>query len=76
MTTAEKFQEVFDNGWFIFQNAPKHMDGEWDTRIIWRHVGQPCDRHIKDCEWKGFTNIDDCLDDCLKYIKTLKHETV
>lgn len=73
MTTAKKFQEIFDSGWsFIFQNTPKYIDGEWDIKIIWRHVGQPGDRHIKDCDWDGFTNIDDCIDDCLKYIKTIK----
>jgi hypothetical protein len=78
MTTAEKFKEIFDSGYFVFQNIPKRIDGEWEERIIWKRVEEPGDRYIEDCDWEGFTNIDDCLDDCLKYIETLrkKHETV
>lgn len=75
MTTAEKFEKVFEAGWFIFENHPRHVGGgEWKMILAWKHVIKPGDTYIKDSKWEGFDNIDECLDDCLEYIETLKNE--
>lgn len=72
MTTAEKLNKIYSNGWFQIYNTPRHIGGgEWDERILWKHVGMPNQETIKECEWEGFRDIDDCLDDCLKYVDTL-----
>jgi hypothetical protein len=66
MTTSEKLQKIFDCGWFQIYNSPRHISGgDWEDRIYWRNVGMPGSTYIKDS--KGFTDIDACLDDCLKY---------
>ena len=76
MTLQEKFKLIFESGnWFIFENTIKRQDGEWVDRITWEHVGQPGNRHIKSCEWFGFETIEECVDDCLNYIETIKDET-
>jgi len=73
MTIGDKFETIFNSGYcFVFQNTAKHIDGDWDIRIIWEHKQEPGNRCIRSCKWEGFTNINDCLDDCLEYVKTLK----
>jgi hypothetical protein len=68
MNTAEKFEKIFSSGWFVFENTPTDYSSD---KIRWTHVIFPVTKQAKTCEI-GFDNIDDCLDDCLKYIETLK----
>lgn len=71
MNLSGKFRKIFESGYsIIFQNEIKRKDGEWYSRIVWKHIQLPNNQIIKQCEWFGFEDIDDCVDDCLKYINT------
>jgi len=73
MTTREKFDKVFDSGYtFSFKNKLCHRDGEWDQIITWTRFREPGDCYIASCK-HDYTNIDDCLDDCLIYIENLEN---
>jgi hypothetical protein len=73
MSLSEKIQQVFDSGHsFSFQNEVKRSDGEWYSRIIWRHLQLPGNQLIEECEWFGFETMEECVDDCLKYINTIE----
>lgn len=73
MTTAEKFTFIFNSGHsFTFQNSVGRFDGEWENLLIWTHVQLPLNQPIKQSKRKLFKDIDDLLDDCIKYIKTIK----
>jgi hypothetical protein len=75
MTTKEKLTAIFESGHsFIIQNQVRRQDGEWHTRIVWQHVQLPSNQTIKSCDWFGFEDIDECADDCLKYIASIKNE--
>jgi len=68
-TLEEKLTAIFNSGYsIVFQNTVKRKDGEWHSRIIWKHVGLPGNRHIKDCDWWGFDTIGEAVEDCLTYI--------
>lgn len=70
MDIREKLNKIFQSGYSIsFQNEVRRKDGEWYSRIIWKHLQLPGHRIIKECEWFGFENIEECVDDCLKYIE-------
>ncbi len=75
MNLSEKVKQVFEFGHsIIFQNVVKRIDGEWESRITWAHVGLPGNRFIKGCDWEGFEEFEDCVDDCLQYLKTLTNQ--
>lgn len=44
----------------------------WDDKIFWQHVEGNRRKIIKKCDKIGFFNLDDCLNDCLKYIESVK----
>ena len=73
----EKLTQIFESGYsFIIQNEVKRKGGEWYSRITWKHVQSPGNQFIKQCEWFGFDDIDECVDDCLKYIDTLNEKVI
>jgi hypothetical protein len=72
MTLQEKLQFIFDYGFFQFYNDVRRQDGEWYDRILWKHVQQPGSSYLKGCEWFGFDTMEDCVDDCIKYIEKNK----
>jgi hypothetical protein len=73
MITKEKLTKIFSSEHsFIIQNEVRRKDGEWYSRITWIHVQLPGNQIIKQCRWFGFDDIDECADDCLKYIDTLE----
>jgi len=75
MSLEQKITSVFDSGYHIrFENVVKRMDGDWHQRIIWTHVQNPSSGYVDSCEWEGFETIEECVDDCLKYIE--KHNSV
>jgi hypothetical protein len=68
-TLEEKFKAIFSSGYSIsFQNEVRRNDSEWYSRITWKHIQQPGGGIIKQCEWFGFDNIEECVDDCLTYV--------
>ena len=70
---SEKINEVFNSGHTIsFQNSIKRIDGDWDRRIEWTHLLQPGDRVKAKCCWEGFETMEECVDNCLEYINSLK----
>lgn len=77
MELKDKLNKIFNSsGSFVIQNVLKRSDGDWYNRIVWVHYGQPGNRLIRTCDdWFGFDNVDDCVDDCLKYIKTEFNES-
>jgi hypothetical protein len=72
MSLKEKLNKVFESGYFVICNVPKRVDGEWEEKIIWKQVELPGGREVKTCEWEGFTDVEECVDDCLKYINSPK----
>jgi hypothetical protein len=71
MTLEDKLKTAFELGYSVqFQNEVIRHDGEWYRRIKWKHTQPPSGRLIKQCEWFGFDNIEECVDDYLEYIKT------
>lgn len=71
MNLKKKMDKIFDSGYLIsFQNEVKRKDGEWHSRIVWKHLQPPMNQIIEDCEWFGFEDIEECVDDCLKYINS------
>lgn len=73
MRIEEKLHKLFNSeNSIILQNVVRRINDEWERRIIWEHVQLPSNNFIKDCKWEGFTNVEDCINDCLKYLETLK----
>lgn len=73
MELKEKMTKVFTSGYTIsFNNEPRRKDGEWYNRIVWKHIELPANRVVRQCDWFGFEEVEDCVDDCLKYINTKK----
>jgi hypothetical protein len=70
---AEKLNQVFESGHSIsFQNTIKRMGGEWENRIIWKHHQLPGNAVMAECCWEGFETIEECIDDCLKYLTSIE----
>jgi len=70
MTTAEKANKVFDSGLaFKITNKPVRHDYLWDVKIFWAHMEYNGKDVVQDCDPMGFDNLDECLNDCIKYIK-------
>jgi hypothetical protein len=67
-----KFEKLFNSGYsIILQNVIKRINGEWESRIIWKHAQLPTNSYIGECRWEGFEDIEDCVDDCLTYLEKL-----
>lgn len=70
MTTRGKFNKVMQSGLpFRFWNKPVQDDYLWDINIFWAHMEFNGKNAVKNCDEKGFADIDECLDDCIKYIE-------
>ena len=72
MTTGEKAEKVFQSGIaFLIWNKPVQNDQLWDIKLFWMSTMNSAESLIK-CADKGYDNLDDCLDDMLKYLE--EHE--
>jgi len=75
MTTAEKATVVFQSGLkFTITNKPVSDDYLWDIRIFWAHMEYNSKDVVANCDIKGFADIDDCLDNCIAYLKNFNNE--
>jgi hypothetical protein len=69
-TTAFK---VFNSGLNIqLYNKTIQDNLIWDNKIFWQHVEPNRRKIIYKCDNNGFFNLNDCLEDCLKYITKSK----
>jgi hypothetical protein len=72
MDLETKLKKIYTSGYsIIIQDVAKRINGEWTNKIVWEHV-QEGNKTVEFCKWDGFDDIDDCADDCLKYIESLK----
>jgi hypothetical protein len=75
MNLSKKIEQVFNSGYSIaFQNEVRRSDGEWYSRITWKNLQQPGNQVIKECEWFGFETMEECVDDCLKYLNNKNYK--
>jgi len=74
MTTAEKADKVFQSGLgFRIWNKPVKFDQIWDIRLFWMDTNYGGKGHqVTSPNAEGFKDLDDCLDDMLKYLEKLK----
>ena len=76
MTTAEKATVIFQSGFaFRITNKPVSFDYLWDVRIFWAHMEYNGKDVVQECDIKGFADLDDCLDNCLLYLKNYDKES-
>lgn len=72
MKLKNKFKIIFDSGKSIcFQNTIIRINGEFEMRIVWKHVQLPGNTVLNSCKWEGFTTIEECVDDCLNYLEKI-----
>jgi hypothetical protein len=75
VTTAQKAEKVFQSGLpFRILNKPVMFTCEdgtklWDMKIFWTCTYFDEEEVDNACTKDGFKNIDDCLDNMLKYIE-------
>jgi len=75
MTTAEKATVVFQSGLpFKIWNKPVSDDYLWDIRIFWAHMEYNGKDVFQECDIKGFADLDNCLDNCILYLKNYVNE--
>ena len=69
----DKAFQIFHSG-LAFQifNRPVQDNYLWDDKIFWKHMEYNGKKDIKICDEKGFYNLEDCMNDCIKYINDLK----
>jgi len=77
MTTADKANKVFNSGlafriWNKPVKDPKTIERLWDMKIFWEHMEYNCKDVVASCDALGFQDLDDCLDDCIKYIENFE----
>jgi hypothetical protein len=73
MTLSEKLTKAFGSGHCIsFENEIRRSDGEWYSRITWKHLQAGTGRIEMECKWFGFDTIEECVDDCLIYLDKIK----
>jgi hypothetical protein len=74
MTTAEKADKVFQSGLaFRIWNKPVKFDQIWDIRLFWMDTNYGGKNHqVTSPNAEGFKDLDECLDDMLKYLEKLK----
>jgi hypothetical protein len=64
-TTAKKLNEIMQCGLqFRILNKPVQDDYLWDIKIFWEHVGITISEE--------FDDIEECVDDCLDYVRNYK----
>lgn len=71
----DKAFQIFNSG-LAFQifNKPVRDGYLWDDKIFWKHVEYNGKKIISTCAEKGFYNLEDCMDDCIEYIKKYKSD--
>jgi hypothetical protein len=75
MTTKEKANKVFQSGLaFRIWNKPVQNDQLWDIKIFWAHMEYDNKNIVVECDNKGFDTLDDCLDNCITYLKNYVNE--
>lgn len=68
LSLSNKLKYIFGQGIFIsLSNVVRCIDGEWCDIIVWEHK-DALERTLQKCNRKGFTDIETCVDDCIKYI--------
>ena len=73
MNKNDKAFQVFNSGLAIqIFNCPVQDDYLWDDKIFWKHMEFNRKKEICMCDKKGFYNLEDCIDDCIKYINNYK----
>lgn len=74
MTFEEKIRFIFDCPYAIkLGSHVMRSDGEWYTGYEWEHVQLPGGQRLKGNS--RFLKLDDCVDDCIKYIKSLEKKS-
>ena len=76
MDTATKADQVFQSGLaFQIYNKPVRFDQIWDIRLFWKHMDTDGKSLVMgNHDHKGFKNLDECLDDVLKYLEDYDNE--
>ena len=70
MTIEKKANALFDSGLsFNIYNKPVAFDHLWDIRLFWKHMEYNNKEIVKQCKSKGFTSLNECLDDALHYLE-------
>ena len=71
----DKAFQIFNSGFSIqIYNKPVRKGYMWDDKIFWRHMEYNGKKVIKECRDKGFYNLEDCMDDCIKYINKYRED--
>lgn len=74
MEESKEFQ-VFQSGLNIrIFNQTIVTDHRFDVKIFWEHLDSSRKKVIKSCKSKGFTCLDDCIDNCSKYVRKYKKD--
>lgn len=75
MSDNNKPFQIFNSGLaFQIYNKPIRDDYLWDDKIFWKHIEYNSKTIIEQCNNKGFYNLEDCMDDCIKYINNYKND--
>lgn len=75
MSKPNKSFQVFNSGLAIqIFNHPVQDNYLWDDKIFWKHMEFNRKKEIQMCDKKGFYNLEDCMDDCIKYINNFKDD--
>lgn len=62
--------DLLNKGWnFVFANRMKHIHGQYVIRICWNATYKAIDYS---CEWEGFDTPEECINDFIKFTKTIK----
>jgi hypothetical protein len=73
MSIEQKLIYILDSPHTItIGNGIMRSDGEWHGTYEWKHVQLPNRNHIAD--GTRFLKLDDCLDNCIEYLKELKNK--
>lgn len=69
LSLSQKFDKIFNSGKLIrFESVLQRYDDDWHIRICWKIIENPSGKVIDSCDWFGFPNIEQCVDDCLRYL--------
>ena len=67
--------QVFNSGLAIqIFNRPVQDNYLWDDKIFWKHMEYNRKKEISMCDESGFFNLEDCMDDCIKYINNYNND--
>ena len=74
MSKNDKAFQIFHSGLaFQIYNKAVRNGYLWDDKIFWKHMEYNGKKEIKVCDKLGFYNLEDCMDDCIKYINNYKN---